>query len=95
MTSDTLQDMLRTAGPDAGRKIPEGRVGQEIVSHDLPTAIDIALAQLPSGRLRKKNDKLLVKGLTFLLEKIPTDHPMKAETTQKVQDALSRCGTPR
>lgn len=90
MKQDNLKDILDKAAPAAARTILELRVGKELVSRDLATAMAGALTQLPRGKLRSQKDKLTAKGLSLLLADVPSDHPLKVDLIKKIHDALSR-----
>ena len=48
------------------------------------------LSELPSGKIRRQRDALLVKGLTYLVRQVPDGHPGKSQIVASVLDAWKR-----
>ena len=88
--NDDFQDKLEELAPEKAQLVLETRVGKELVQSDLPAAILKVLGELPPGKIRRQRDALLVKGLTYLIRKVPDGHPEKSQIVASVLDAWKR-----
>jgi hypothetical protein len=64
---------------------------EEKLNKNIAAGIKAAMKILPaSGSIRKKNDKAIVKAITWLLDDIPRSDKRRAEIEEWIVDALKR-----
>ena len=49
-----------------------------------------ALRRLPSGRIRKSSDKTALAAVSWLIDQVPDDNPLKADIARLYEEALAR-----
>jgi hypothetical protein len=90
--SDPIQERLDAMAPEAARLVLSDYVGGA-ENDEAASLIRRSVSKLPkSGRIRKKNERLLVKGLALLLQELPTDAAEYKELAPAVSDLCERAG---
>lgn len=93
-------DHGRSNAEKAGQSRPRGAeialaqmIGwpRDHVAADPAGAMAVLKERLPAkGRLRKQSDRLAIKACTWLFERIPDDHPRRAELQEWLHGAVAR-----
>jgi hypothetical protein len=89
--SRNSDDFFKDVAPLAARVVAESYVGARSESGDPTELIRQVIAKLPSqGRIRKKNERLIVKGLTHLIHEVPADSPSRTELGDAIEQLVRR-----
>lgn len=91
--SKSINERFREIAPKASRIALSFYIGwtEEKLNKDIVGGIISAMKILPaSGSIRKKNDKRIVKAITWLLDDIPKNDKRRAEIEVWIGDALKR-----
>ena len=90
---ESIDEHFTEIAPKASRVALSFFIGwtEENFNKDIAEGIISAMKKLPaSGPIRKKNDKRIVKAITWLLDDIPKNDKRKAEIVEWIGDALKR-----
>ena len=84
-----IHGMAQEAAPEASIVFLRQYVRQKDLP--VPELLIEALRRLPrSGRIRRKSDNTALKAVSWLMDQVPDDNPLKAEIARQYQDVFAR-----